>query len=211
MATLFVRRAGDMGAKAPAVDGSRRRWAVSDGVAVLATARQRLVRDQLDIDAGGRHLTVRMPGMRRWGVPKVFEVVDDSTGEKVIAGKPSSSGRRGNRDQEWALTLPSGGTLSWFYQPEPRKLGFYDRGGAPVMLMGRDPSFDLPAKVSVLRILLRLWGAAIASSARFVVQVEDDAVGDVVTAQDVPILALLGTWLQRIAEAEDPASTGPSS
>ena len=170
----------------------------ANGDVILATARARLRRDELEIDAGGRQLTARMPEMLRWGPSKEFDVVDDATGERVIDGKLISGGGPG--DQEWAVTLSTGGTISWIYQGEPRKLGFYDSGGAPVMLMGHDPSFDTSAKGGTLRILLRFWGAAIASSDRYVAQVEEGAVGHAVAGEEVPLLALLGMWLQRHAE-----------
>lgn len=197
MATLFVRKVGSRGAKLLTLGGEPGDWEVTDGEVVLATARARLAHDQLDIDAKGRRLTARMPGITWSGDPDKLEVVDQTTGQKVIDGK-RTSGRLQN--QEWSVILPTGAAISWMYRTDPQRLGFYETSGAPIMLMGHDPSFQTPAKGGTLRILLRFWGSAIASADRYVARVEDGAIGNAVTAEEVPVLALLGMWLQRKAE-----------
>ena len=106
------------------------------------------------------------------------------------------------------MTLPAGGTISWFYKREPDKVGFFDADGAPILQIGHDPSFDTSAPGGTLRVLLRFWGAAIESTDRYVALVEDGAIGQAVTAEDVPVLALLGMRLQRAAEVDDMPSAG---
>ena len=68
-----------------------------------------------------------MPGALRTRLPDAFEVVDGATDEKVIDGKLTSGGGLNRpRDEEWEVTLPTGGTISWIYRREPEKLGFYE-------------------------------------------------------------------------------------
>jgi hypothetical protein len=75
-----------------------------------------------------------------------------------------------------------------------------------------NPSFDTSGletsrgALGTLRILLRFWGSAIASSNRYLLHVADDAVGRVFDADDVPVLALVGVWLQADVEGEAESS-----
>ena len=145
------------------------------------------------------------------GHPEELEVVDDGTGERVIDGKIISGGRaeHGAYTEEWAVTLATGRTISWFYTREPDKLGFYDTGGAPVLRIGHDPSFDTAAKGGTFRILLRFWAAAAESTDRYIAHVEDGAVGRLVPAEDVPVLALVAMWLERTADSRYSYTLGP--
>lgn len=186
-------------------------WVVSDGQVTLATAQSHTISYELDIDAGGRQLTFRMvgKGMLRSNYPKDFDVIDGGTGQQVLHGKFISGGRsfRGGIKEEWTVTLASGNTVSWIYQPDPRRLGFYDPSGAPVLLIGHDPSFAPPAKASVFRILLRFWAAAAASNYRYIARVETGAIGRLVSAEDVPVLALLAMWLERTVDGRYPSGS----
>ncbi len=210
MATLHVRKTGSKGRKLLTLGGDPSQWAVSNDNAELATARLRLASYDLDIDAGGRHLTARMPWVH-FGHPKELEVVDDGTGQKVVEGTLTWGGkaRPGPYGEEWAVTLATGRTISWFYERNPDKLGFYDTDDAPVLLIGHDPTFDTSAKGGTFRILLRMWGAAAASTDRYVAQVEDGAVGRLVPDEDVPVLALLGMLLERTADSRYAETVGP--
>jgi hypothetical protein len=212
MTTLFVRRVGSQRSKLTMLGGLSGRWAVSDGDTELATARDHFSRPELDIDADGRQLTARMPGkIGRGKPPREFEVVDDRTGEKLADGTRVWDARTKPRPtgEEWDVALASGSTISWFYMRDPDKLGFYDNG-APVLRIGNDPSFDVPAKASTFRILLRMWGGAIRAAGRYAVQVEDSAVGRVVPAEDVPVLALVAMWLKKNADVRYSESDLPS-
>jgi hypothetical protein len=212
MTTLRVRRVGSERSKLPMLGGLSGRWAVSAGDAELATARDHFSRPELDIDADGRRLTARMRGkIGRGKPPRDFEVVDDRTGEKVADGNRVWGGGRNPppNGEEWDVALASGSTISWFYMRGPDKVGFYDNG-APVLRIGNDPSFDLSAKGGTFRILLRMWGGAIRAAGRYVVQVEDSAVGRVVPAEDVPVLALVAMWLKKNADVRYSESDLPS-
>ena len=203
MTTLSIRQVGSRGAKLLTFGGSLGRYAVGDGDAVLATGQFRTARSQLDIEADGRLLTAKM----KWklDLPNELEVVDATTGEKVIEGRRTSGARQ---EQEWAMVLPTGATVSWVYRAEQDTLGVFNPDGGPVMQMGHDPSFDTSAKGGTLRVLFRFWGAAIASADRFVAQVEDGAVGQAVRREDLPILALLSMWLEKTAEADTTPTGG---
>jgi hypothetical protein len=197
MTTLTVRGAG--GAKLLT-------WVLSDGTSELGTGRRRLTSDTMEIDLRGRRLTARRPGSG------VLDVTDDATGQTLIRGKLLASSDS-PRYREWAVTLPSGATLTWFYQGEPRKLGYYNYDGAPVILQGHDPSFEVPRQVQqgwigTLRILLSFWKGAVTSSNRYRVHVDDDAVRRVAATDEVSILALLGPWLQAEVEVEEPSGSG---
>jgi hypothetical protein len=179
-------------------------WILTNDKAEIATARKRLTSDSLEIDIAGRRVTARIKDPRG---PTTLAVVEDRTGTSLMTGKLLSSSNSPEQ-REWAMELRSGTTLSWFYQGEPRKLGYFEPDGKLVMDQGRDPSFDTtglgPSRgaLGMLRILFRFWGAAVASSNRYLLQVADGAVGPVVTAEDIPVLALLGVWLQADVEAE---------
>jgi len=203
MTTLSIRQVGSRGAKLLTFGGSVGRYAVSDGEAVLATGQFRTARSQLEIEAGGRRLGAKL----KWNldVPNELEVLENATGEKVIEGRRISGERQ---EQEWAMVLPTGATVSWIYRAEQDKLGFFNPDGGPVMQMGHDPSFDTSAKGGTLRVLFRFWGAAVASADRFLVQVEDGAVGQAVTREVLPILALLSMWLEKLAEADTSSLRG---
>jgi hypothetical protein len=138
-------------------------------------------------------------------VPNEVEVVDGATGQPVIHGKRRSGKRM---EQDWTFTLSDGRTVSWAIHGGEEKVGFFDPDGGPIMQMGHDPSFDTSAPGGTLRVLLRFWGAAVASADKFLVFVEDGAVGHAVAAEDVPILALLGMWLEKAAEAPESTTGG---
>jgi hypothetical protein len=208
VATLFVHKAGNRWARLFTLGGEPSRWAVTDVDVELASARTWLTRQDIAIEAGGRHLTLHMPGSGWRNRPRQFAVVDDASGQCVISGQLTHGGVTGGLTssglvvEEWAVTLAGGSTIAWHYrQPDPRKLGFFDPTGAPVLQIGHDPSFDMTTPASTLRILLRFWGAAAASADRYVALVEDSAVGRWVSSEDVPVLALVGMWLERTANS----------
>jgi hypothetical protein len=195
MTTLHVRGAGG---------ANLLTWILTDDKAEIATARRRLTSDTMTIDIAGRRLTARIKDP---GGPTTLAVVDDATGEPVMTGTLLSS-RTSPEQREWAMTVRGGNTLTWFYQGEPRKLGYFEPDGELVMDQGHDPSFDASGLESsrgvlgTLRILFRFWGAAVASSNRYLLHVADDAVGRTLGAEDVPVLALVGVWLQADVEGE---------
>ena len=131
----------------------------------------------------------------------------------MIEGKIISGGHaeHGAYAEEWAVTLATGRAISWLYARSPDKLGFYDTDGAPVLRIGHDPSFDTTAKGGTFRILLRFWAAAAASTDRYVAHVEDGAVGGLVPAEDVPVLALVAMWLERTADSRYSYTLGPTT
>ena len=92
MSTLFVRKIGSRRKRLLTLGGDWGTWTVSDGEAVLATARFRLKPPGLEVEAGDRRLIARMKW--KWDVPDQLEVADMATGEKVIEGKRTSGGRR---------------------------------------------------------------------------------------------------------------------
>jgi hypothetical protein len=186
-------------------------WVLTDDTTELATATNRLASDTMEIDARGRRLTARRTG-RMFGSARELSVTDSTTGQTSITGKVLASSDSPPY-REWEINFPSGASLTWFYQGEPRKLGFFEPDGTPLIEQGHDPAFDAPKNASgrlgTLRILLSFWKGALASANRYLVHVADDAVGRAVDAADVPILALLGVWLQ--AEAEADADSGGMS
>jgi hypothetical protein len=73
----------------------------------------------------------------------------------------------------------------------------YDERGAPLMILGHDPSFKPATGDSWVRILFRIWGAAIASADRYHVEVYDRSI-------DAPLLALIGVWMERTSDGRYP-------
>jgi hypothetical protein len=185
------------------LDGQGGSWGVFDGDTLLATGHIG-INPKMQIEAGGRHLTARLHGwFKAIDAFESYEVADDATGETVLSAKRLSGQRQ---EQEWEVSLRSGTTITWLYRMSEERLGYFEADGAPIMQAGHDPSFDTSGGVGTFRMLLRFWGAALASADRFVATVEDDAVGRVVAAEDLPILALMSMWLEKGAEAS--TSTG---
>jgi hypothetical protein len=89
----------------------------------------------MEMDISGRRLTARINDPRG---PTTLAVVDDATGAALMTGKLLSS-RNSPEQREWAITLRSGNTLTWFYQGEPRKLGYFEPDGTLVMDQGAEP------------------------------------------------------------------------
>ena len=209
--TLAIRKVGSEWHKLLTLGGEPHRWAVSEGGTVLATASSSLANDNLAIEVGGRRLTLRLEGRGWLKPPSSCDVVDDQTGQQLASGTMVYGGRtrRNQISEEWTVTLASGATLSWIYRRADGILGFYHpQGGAPVLRIGHDPSFDAPAKAGTLRILLRFWFAAAASVDRYLAQVEPGVIGHLVPAADLPVLALCAMWMERTADGRYPT---PSS
>src|SRR5206468_10720532 len=93
-------------------------------------------------------------------------------------------------------------SVSWVYRHEPHQLGYYDASGAVLMPMGRDASFDTTTPTSTFRMLLRFWGGTIASLDRYFARVDDERIGRAIAVADIPVLALVGMWLQRMVERD---------
>ena len=107
------------------------------------------------------------------------------------------------------MTFATGAVLTWIYdRTDEPKYGFYDGGGSPVMQIANDPSFDT-SSTSTLRVLLRFWAAAAASTDRYIARVED-GIGRAVPAEEVAVLALLGMWLERTAKSRYGRGSSPS-
>jgi hypothetical protein len=192
-------------AKLATLDGELGTWGVFDGDTLLASARIG-AKPQMKIDAGGRRLTGRLHGwFKMIDAFESYDVVDETTGETVLSAKRLSGQRQ---EQEWEVHLASGTTITWLYRMSEERLGYFDTDGAPIMELGHDPSFDTSGGVGTFRMLLRFWGAAVASADRFLATVEDDAVGRVVAAEDLPLLALMSTWLEKLAEASTTTGGG---
>jgi hypothetical protein len=204
MSTLHVQKVGSKAAKVATLGGELGTWGVYDGDTLLATARIRV--KKIDIEADGRRLTAHLHGLFKtidaWDG---YEVVDDATGETVLSGRRTKGQRQ---EQEWDVRLRSGTTITWLYRMSEKRLGYFDADGTPIMQLGHDPSFDTKAGGGTLRVLLRFWGAALASTDRFLVTVEDGAVGRVVAPEALPILALMSMWLAKSAEASTTTSGG---
>lgn len=204
MRTLFVRRSGSQLSQWLALGGGG--WTVSDGRSELAQARMRLIRNEINVSIGGRKFTGRIPRTMGLSIPRAMEVVEDDTGRRIVEGKLVSGGATpaGSFVDQWEMAFGSGSTISWFYWPEdkkhPRRLGFYELDGTPVMTLGHDPSFSVPAGGGTFRILLALWGGAIASMDRYVMQMDEGAIDRVIPASDLPLLAFLGMFMERTAE-----------
>jgi hypothetical protein len=205
--TLLVRRADDWHGRAGWL-GIGRTWEVSDGGTVVARARTHWNSYTVDIDAGGRQLTMHMAGKHKWRSPSRLHVAEARSGRPLITGRHLSGGRGANNliGEKWEVSLASGATVSWFYWQRKHMLGFYDGDENPVMLVGHDPSFDAPSRPTLLRILLRFWMAAAASMNRYTARIGTSAVGRLVPAPDVPVLAFLGVWLERTAGLRYPSS-----
>ncbi len=208
--TLAIRKVGSERQRLLTLGGEAHRWAVTDGGTVLATAGSSLANDNLDIEVDGRRLTLRLPRRGWFTPPSSCEVVDDQTGRQVANATMVSGGRtrRNQISEEWKVTLASGATLSWIYRRADDVLGFYQpQGGAPVLRIGHDPSFDAPANASVLRILLRFWFAAAASADRYLVRVEPGVIGHLVPSDDLPVVALFALWMERTADRRYPSAS----
>jgi hypothetical protein len=191
--------------------GGPGRWEINaaDG-SELARAQDRLVSSELTVDVGGRRLTARMPGILRISSPKELAVVDDTSGQQVLAGSLDSAAVRSQafRAEEWTFTFSTGQAVTYVHSvQDPRTIGFFDPAGAPVLLIGHDPSFDVGEERSTFRILLRFWGAAAQSTDVYLVQLDASAAGRVVPIGDVPMLAMLGVWLERTVDTRYSTAT----
>ena len=182
-------------------------WEVSEGGVTVASAYTRMTTYDVEIETSGRRLKLSMPKDGLLG-PKRLDVVGTGSGRQVMTGALRSGGRGSNNlvAEEWSLTLASGGAIIWRYWHAKGVLGFYDSQGSPVLLVGHDPSFELPSKPSTLRILLRMWSGAVASVDSYVAQVTTGAVGRLLPEADVPVLAVLAFWLERTADGRYPSS-----
>lgn len=187
--TFAVRRTGSI---------RRSTWTVTDGDAAIAVAHTTLISNDMRIDVRGRSLTFHMPSRR----PREFTLEDDATGELIISGRHHSGGRdRGNLvNEQWRLDIAGRDPIQFTYRHrEPRGCGFTDQHGASLLTLGHDPSFDARGSKSWVRILMRMWGAALKSIDRYLVHVHDATI-------DAPVLALVGVWMERTADSRYPSS-----
>jgi hypothetical protein len=212
MSTLRISKAGR---KMLGLGGTGH-WVVVDAEgAQVATATNRLAAHELRIESGRDRLTARIPaGMLQLRYPEELEVVHDGTGQSFMEGRLASVDLRGGtfHEEAWAITLSSGAAITWAYTMiGDRKLGFYEPSGRALMTFGHDPSFDVSGDMSTLRILLRFWGAAAASADRYLVRADSASLGRIVPAEEVPVLAMLGVWLERTSGGRYASQTSGTS
>jgi hypothetical protein len=200
-AILTVQKVGGAWRRLTTFGGGVGRWSVADGDRVLATAAMRSVSSGMRIEIAGRRLHLDMPGALRIRSAGTVGVFDDATGTHVVAGSRVTGGRDRNLVCEaWTFAVAGHAPVEFTYRlREPRMLGFSDGRGAPLIRIGHDPSFTARAGDSWVRVLFRMWGAAVQSADRYLVHVYDRSV-------DAPLLALIGVWMERTADGRYPSS-----
>jgi hypothetical protein len=199
MATLRIRRVGGAAKRWLSVGSVAARWSLIDGARELATGRTFVKNDDLSIVIGDRHLIARLAGGTAFSAPRNLTVVDETSGETVVDAAYVSGGSPGMHntiDETWAVKLVTGAEVRWRFRTAT-EARFIDADGATIVSIGHDPSFDVEANQGTFRTLMRMWGGVIAASDRYIVQVDERAVGGAVTGDDVPILAMLAMWLER--------------
>jgi hypothetical protein len=152
-------------------------------------------RYQMDIETGGRQFTA----YKRDGRDTGFEVSDDVTGELLIGFRFTDFGSSGRGRGEVATVdlASTAAKLSWNHLPAAGQLGFYETTGAPVLVISHRLDLQPSADHGVARTLLRFWGSVVRGADRYQIEVTDQAVGRLLSPQDLVILALLGVHLER--------------
>jgi hypothetical protein len=178
--------------------GRGQRWVLKDGTAELATARQVGLRSRLEVETGGRRLTVRE--QRR---PKGWVVVDDATDQKVLDLTYTVFHRREEAAQ---VTLSTGVRLAWTLRltDGDRMTGFYDGTGAPVVVMSHHLPWQPSAQRGAWGNLSSLWGSFARASDYFRIDVEDAAAARLVRTEELRTLVLLGAWLDMSTDWRHP-------
>jgi hypothetical protein len=194
--TLLIRKTGGT-AKRALTFGGEGDWVVTDGDRELATARSRTLAHQLDIEIDGRRLSAEMPGMYSPAPENEFTVHDEASGDRVVDGRRIVDDHTGQVREKWSVRFTGGAELLWMYKLDPPEMGFYDLAGSRVMGIGHHVPFDPSSKRGTFRILLHLWSSAAKSTEQYAADFEEHAIGPVVPAADVPLLAVLGMWLER--------------
>jgi hypothetical protein len=202
--SMHLRREGGGGRRLLGLGGPGRWVVTADDGRALAGATDRLLSADLEVEVGPRRVTARMPGVLRIRSPKAFEVTDDVAGHQVAEGRligadtPSKVFRR----EEWSVTVGGGPPMAFVQSVEaPRTLGWYDPAGPPLLLAGHDPSFDASGSTSTVGVLFKFWRAAAESRDVYRATVDAEAAGRFVSADDLPLLALLTIWLERTTDA----------
>jgi hypothetical protein len=193
MSTLVIRKTGSKATRALTMLGGAP-WAVTEDGTTVATVEVPAT-NRFEIDIDGRRLTAEMPDLHRSPSEKELTVTD-ATGQQVLRGVLVLAHGPEIRE-EWDLRFATGAELTWMYRVDPTELGFYDRAGRSMMVIGHHVPFEPTPKHGTLRTLLHLWRVAAKAEEQYAARFDERIIGSVIPKRELPLLAMLGMWLVR--------------